>query len=92
MICKYLWALELMAARDENARLLKNGDYNMLFVHMILDLLRLNEIQGDLVHGIEVEFLRFERSALDRARVQNPEVDAAVKKFGDCFRCNHLSR
>ena len=85
MICKYLWVLELMAVRDENARRLKNCDYNMRFVHMILDLLRLNESQGDLVHGIKVEFLWFERSALDRARVQNAEVDAAVKKLQSAF-------
>ena len=57
----------------------------MLFVHMILDLLQVNEIQRDLVHGIEVEFLRLKRSALDRARVQNREVDAAVKKLQSAF-------
>ena len=44
MICLYLWGLELMVAWDENARLLKNGDYNMLFVHMILELPRVNQI------------------------------------------------
>ena len=65
--------------------ILKNGGCNMLFVHMILDLLQVNEIQRDLVHGIEVEFLRLKRSALDRARVQNAEVDAAVKKLQSAF-------
>ena len=52
---------------------------------MILHLLRENEIRRGLVHGIEVEFLRFKRSALDRARVQNPELDAAVKKLQSAF-------
>ena len=39
MIWQHLWDHELMAALDENARLLKNGDYNMLVCHMILVLL-----------------------------------------------------
>ena len=85
MICQHLWAHELMAALDENARLLKNGDYNMLVCHMILHLLRENEIRRGLVHGIEVEFLRFEASALDRARLADPKLDAALKQFQSAF-------
>ena len=47
-----------------------------------------------MVHGIEVEFLRFEASALHGARLENPEVDAAVKKFQSAFldEFNRLDR
>ena len=78
MIWQHLWDHELMAALDENARLLKNGDYNMLVCHMILELLRVNEIRRGLVHGMEVEFLRFEASAVDSARLVDPVLDVAL--------------
>ena len=45
---------------------------------MILHLLRENEIRRGLVHGIEVEFLRFEASAVDSARLVDPVLDVAL--------------
>jgi len=71
MMRVYLWNFNLLAALDEHAMLLESGHYDttLRFGHLILDLLRVNEIRPELVRRIEAEFfLWIRRSSLDRLR------------------------
>jgi len=58
MMRVYLWNFNLLAALDEHAMLLESGHYDttLRFGHLILDLLRVNEIRPGLVRRIEAEF------------------------------------
>ena len=66
MMRRYLWNYDLLAALDEHARLLDRRHYNMHVCHLILDLLRVNEIRPGMVRRIEAEFFAFQQWALDR--------------------------
>ena len=77
----YLWNYDLLAALDEHAMLLESGHYDMPVCHLILDLLRVNEIRPELVRRIEAELSGFEQSALDRLRSVDPTLDQVVEDF-----------
>ena len=83
MMRVYLWNFNLLAALDEHAMLLESGHYDttLRFGHLILDLLRVNEIRPELARRIEAEFSRFEQSALDRLRSVDPTLDQVVEDF-----------